>query len=133
MPPVLTKAHAALDSAVDKLYRKTAFPDDAARVALLFELYGKKTEGLLTGKRKRGRCRKHQYVAKNYLINKSVAYYFFSFSISSKSLCTLQNDADLSSSFLFLSSNFSTVLLLCIFRVFLGIKQLLQYIGVHKR
>lgn len=55
MPPVLTKAHAALDSAVDKLYRKTAFPDDAARVAFLFELYGKKTEGLLTGKRKRGR------------------------------------------------------------------------------
>ena len=55
MPPVLTKAHAALDSAVDKLYRKTAFPDDAARVALLFELYGKKTENLLTGKRKRGK------------------------------------------------------------------------------
>ena len=55
MPPVLTKAHAALDSAVDKLYRKTAFPDDAAHVAFLFELYGKKTEGLLTGKRKRGR------------------------------------------------------------------------------
>ena len=55
MPPVLTKAHTALDSAVDKLYRKTAFPDDAARVALLFELYGKKTEGLLTGKRKRGK------------------------------------------------------------------------------
>lgn len=55
MPPVLTKAHVALDSAVDKLYRKTAFPDDAARVAFLFELYGKKTEGLLTGKRKRGK------------------------------------------------------------------------------
>ncbi|EEV21426.1 hypothetical protein TREVI0001_0624 [Treponema vincentii ATCC 35580] len=55
MPPVLTKAYAALDSAVDKLYRKTAFPDDAARVAFLFELYGKKTEGLLTGKRKRGK------------------------------------------------------------------------------
>ena len=54
MPPVLTKAHTALDSSVDKLYRKTAFPDDAARVALLFELYGKKTEGLLTGKRKDG-------------------------------------------------------------------------------
>lgn len=51
MPPVLTKAHAALDAAVDKLYRKTAFPDDAARVAFLFELYGKKTEGLLKGKR----------------------------------------------------------------------------------
>ena len=53
MPPVLTKAHAALDAAVDKLYRKTAFPDDAARVAFLFELYGKKTEGLLAGKRGR--------------------------------------------------------------------------------
>ncbi|MGI5075475.1 DNA methylase [Treponema vincentii] len=49
----LSVVHAALDSAVDKLYRKTAFPDDAARVAFLFELYGKKTEGLLTEKRKR--------------------------------------------------------------------------------
>ena len=55
MPPVLIKAHAALDAAVDKLYRKAAFPDDAARVALLFELYGKKTKSLLTGKRKRGK------------------------------------------------------------------------------
>ena len=54
MPPVLTKAHAALDSAVDKLYRKAPFPDDTTRVAFLFELYGKKTEGLLTGKRKDG-------------------------------------------------------------------------------
>ena len=55
MPPVLTKAHAALDSAVDKLYRKTAFPDDAARVAFLFELYGKKTEGLTSRAKKQGR------------------------------------------------------------------------------
>ena len=55
MPPVLTKAHAALDSAVDKLYRKTAFPDDAARVALLFELYGKKTEGLTSRAKKQRR------------------------------------------------------------------------------
>ena len=55
MPPVLTKAHAALDSAVDKLYRKTAFPDDAARVAFLFELYGKKTEGLTSRAKKPGR------------------------------------------------------------------------------
>ena len=52
MPPVLTKAHAALDSAVDKLYRKTAFPDDVARVAFLFELYGKNTEGLLKTKQR---------------------------------------------------------------------------------
>lgn len=53
MPSVLVKAHAALDSAVDKLYRKTAFSDDAARTAHLFELYLKKTEGLLVGKRGR--------------------------------------------------------------------------------
>ena len=39
------QARAALDSAVDKLYRKTAFPDDAACAAFLFELYGKKPEG----------------------------------------------------------------------------------------
>ena len=43
------------------------------------------------------------------------------------------NDTATSSSFLFFSSNFNTALLLCIFRVFLGIKQLLQYINVHKR
>ena len=55
MPPVLTKAHTALDSAVDKLYRKTAFPDDAARVAFLFELYGKKTEGLTSRAKKQRR------------------------------------------------------------------------------
>ncbi|MGP1444990.1 type IIL restriction-modification enzyme MmeI [Treponema sp.] len=39
---------------MDKLYRKTAFPDDAARVAFLFELYGKRTEGL-TSSAKRAR------------------------------------------------------------------------------
>ena len=51
MPPVLTKAHVALDSAVDKLYRKAAFLDDTTYVAFLFELYGRKTEGLLKRKR----------------------------------------------------------------------------------
>ena len=55
MPPVLTKAHAALDSAVDKLYRKTAFPDDATRVFFLFELYGKKTEGVISRTKKQGK------------------------------------------------------------------------------
>ena len=67
MPPVLTKAHAALDSAVDKLYWKAALPDDTSRVAFLFELYGKKTERLLTGKRKLGRGRGCQYATNNYL------------------------------------------------------------------
>ena len=52
MPSVLVKAHAVLDSAVDKLYRKTAFSDDAARTAHLFELYLKKTEGLISSTRR---------------------------------------------------------------------------------
>ena len=39
MPKELTLAHKALDLAVDKLYRKTKFKDDAERVAFLFEMY----------------------------------------------------------------------------------------------
>lgn len=39
MPPALSKAHKALDRAVDKLYQKQPFPSDPARVAHLFELY----------------------------------------------------------------------------------------------
>jgi hypothetical protein len=39
MSPVLARAHAALDRAVDRLYRKEPFDADTDRVALLFELY----------------------------------------------------------------------------------------------
>lgn len=39
MPPVLAKAHASLDKAVDKLYSPKPFATDADRVALLFERY----------------------------------------------------------------------------------------------
>jgi hypothetical protein len=39
MPPVLAKAHAALDRAVDRLYRREPFESDSERVALLFERY----------------------------------------------------------------------------------------------
>ena len=39
MPPVLVKAHQALDRAVDAGYRKTAFTSDAQRVEFLFERY----------------------------------------------------------------------------------------------
>jgi hypothetical protein len=39
MPPNLAKAHKQLDKAVDKLYRKQPFVNDAERVALLFKLY----------------------------------------------------------------------------------------------
>jgi len=39
MPPVLHKAHKALDKAVDACYRTTAFSTDAERVGFLFGLY----------------------------------------------------------------------------------------------
>ena len=39
MPPVLVKAHQALDRAVDACYRKAAFTSDAQRVEFLFERY----------------------------------------------------------------------------------------------
>ena len=39
MPPELTKAHHALDRAVDTAYGKTSFGSEAERVAFLFELY----------------------------------------------------------------------------------------------
>jgi hypothetical protein len=41
MPPDLTKAHQALDQAVDSAYGKIKFGNEAQRVAFLFELYQK--------------------------------------------------------------------------------------------
>lgn len=46
MPPALAKAHADLDRAVDRCYRKDAFPNDRARVEHLFTLYEKLTAPL---------------------------------------------------------------------------------------
>jgi hypothetical protein len=39
MPPVLAKAHADLDRAVDRCYRKEPFLTDRQRVEFLFSLY----------------------------------------------------------------------------------------------
>jgi hypothetical protein len=39
LPPSFTKAHAALDRAVDRLYQKEPFESDSDRVALLFVRY----------------------------------------------------------------------------------------------
>lgn len=39
MPPALRRAHAALDAAVDRLYRQAAFDSDRARVEHLFQRY----------------------------------------------------------------------------------------------
>ena len=47
MPPILQKAHQFLDKAVDRAYRKTAFNNEAARVAFLFDLYQQYTTPLL--------------------------------------------------------------------------------------
>jgi len=39
MPPALRRAHTALDTVVDRLYSRSTFPGDAARVAHLFARY----------------------------------------------------------------------------------------------
>ncbi|OFW18613.1 MAG: methylase [Acidobacteria bacterium RIFCSPLOWO2_02_FULL_65_29] len=56
MPPDLTKAHQALDRAVDAAYGKKSFTSDAERVAFLFELYQRYTS-LLPADVKHGRRR----------------------------------------------------------------------------
>ncbi|MDQ3524428.1 MAG: TTC39/IML2 family protein [Chloroflexota bacterium] len=43
MPPELTRAHQALDRAVDRLYRKKPFESDKDRLELLFKRYGELT------------------------------------------------------------------------------------------
>ena len=59
MPPVLLKAHEALDKAVDKLYKKEGFKTDTERVAHLFELNRNLTTLVLEEKpKKRGKLSK---------------------------------------------------------------------------
>jgi hypothetical protein len=53
MPPELRKAHTATDRAVDAAYAYKAEKSDAARVAFLFDLYGKLTSLLPPEKPKR--------------------------------------------------------------------------------
>ncbi len=48
MPPALTKAHNALDKAVDLAYRPQPFASEANRMVFLFELYEKYTADLFT-------------------------------------------------------------------------------------
>ena len=55
MPPSLTAAHTALDRAVDRCYRRDAFPTDRARVEYLFALYEKLTAPLAPTSTKRKR------------------------------------------------------------------------------
>jgi hypothetical protein len=55
MPPVLVKAHQALDKAVDLCYRPQPFVNETKRIEFLFELYDKYTSGLFAGEGKKGK------------------------------------------------------------------------------
>ncbi|MCA9469251.1 MAG: class I SAM-dependent DNA methyltransferase [Nitrospira sp.] len=55
MPPVLLKAHQALDKTVDKAYRKSAFKDEKERIEFLFEQYQKLLSPLIGTESKRQR------------------------------------------------------------------------------
>ena len=52
MPPVLVKAHQALDKAVDLCYRSQPFINETKRIEFLFELYDKYTAGLFVRDKK---------------------------------------------------------------------------------
>lgn len=55
MPPALFKAHATLDRAVDRCYRREIFPSDRARVEHLFSLYEQLSTPLLPTKQTKGK------------------------------------------------------------------------------
>jgi hypothetical protein len=55
MPPVLVKAHQALDKAVDLCYRPQPFPNETTRIEYLFELYNHCTAGLFREEKKKRR------------------------------------------------------------------------------
>lgn len=52
MPPILVKAHQALDKAVDQCYRSQPFTSEAKRIEFLFELYEKYTAGMFVVEKK---------------------------------------------------------------------------------
>jgi type I restriction-modification system DNA methylase subunit len=53
MPPVLVKAHQALDKAVDVCYRPQPFINETKRIEFLFELYDKYTSGMFVKVKKK--------------------------------------------------------------------------------
>jgi len=55
MPPALSKAHKALDAAVDKCYRPKGFGTELERVEFLFGLYEEYTAALTAGAKKKGK------------------------------------------------------------------------------
>jgi len=57
MPPELTKAHQALDKAVDAAYGRKKFTSEAERVAFLFERYQALITPLMQSEKKSDRKR----------------------------------------------------------------------------
>lgn len=64
MPPVLRKAHDALDRAVDRCYRKEPFTNERQRVEFLFALYEKLTAPLIAAAKPKRAPRKNPPYAK---------------------------------------------------------------------
>ncbi|WP_414462427.1 class I SAM-dependent DNA methyltransferase [Hyphomicrobium sp. DY-1] len=58
MPPALTKAHAALDRAVDKAYRSQPFANDRVRMEFLFKLFQETVLPLIPAPKLGGRAKK---------------------------------------------------------------------------
>jgi len=58
MPTDLRRAHARLDAAVDRLYRRAPFDHDRARVEHLFALYERSVAPLMAAGGKPGKCRR---------------------------------------------------------------------------
>ena len=58
MPPVLVKAHQALDKAVDLCYRPQPFINETKRIEFLFELYDKYTSGMFGEEKKMKKAKK---------------------------------------------------------------------------
>jgi hypothetical protein len=60
MPPVLVKAHQALDKAVDLCYRPQPFINETKRIEFLFELYDKYTSGMFVKEKKIKKQKKNE-------------------------------------------------------------------------
>ena len=60
MPPVLVKAHQALDKAVDLCYRPQRFMNETKRIEFLFELYDKYTSGMFQTDKSKGKSKKEK-------------------------------------------------------------------------
>ena len=71
MPPVLVKAHQALDKAVDGCYRPQPFINETKRIEYLFELYDKYTSGMFGEGKKSSKTKKRENNPGSFMEEKS--------------------------------------------------------------